>query len=449
MLHFTHFYSQLTPRFLVYSEQNRIRQAWDRLSNTVWANYDINDNGGLEHPPPGEDLRLPQPKDAKGPHKATKSRNGWAVASYGSTQLIPTGPSASITGLSAAAYDRRLLSLSSLVCAWSPAVRVGSSAPFYSVLAVGTKEGRVWLWRCTHLQSCSLPGPPNVEQESFRRRMDLIGCLPTPHQPKSSGLAWAQALAWVEVPLKTQNEAPSMLLLAIGYSDGSVVLWGTDAQCVVHATLARAASEAERVRQGFTPGAPDPPVTLTQLGFTTVVPADHLTITSLDAAVRRGTVAMGLSATSIQVTVAVGKSMGVVQTWLSGVIDVEAGISTSTRAVSDLFQSGQVVTPLVAPSPANAGTSDGPHTVTGVSLGMDGDVLTACFRDGQVSTWTLPTLHAVLAAATLRPCPPPTPSCKRRSKDIGFGAFGVATSPGGLFVAVARWALPPGIEFIK
>ena len=90
----------------------------------------------------------------------------------------------------------------------------------------------------------------------------------------------------------------------------------------------------------------------------------------------------------------------------------------------------------------------GSHTLTGVTLELGGDLLVGCSREGGPRVFML-SRNTATGEDVLVPGPQLMPCTKRKQKEEGFGAYGVARSPGGLFVAVPRASLPAGVHYVK
>ena len=75
--------------------------------------------------------------------------------------------------ISTAVYERRLATLSFTHTAWSPTVHHCMGGSHFTILAAGTKAGRVWLWRYTPPVP-SLVGGGTAEREGFA----LVGQAP-------------------------------------------------------------------------------------------------------------------------------------------------------------------------------------------------------------------------------------------------------------------------------
>jgi len=78
-------------------------------------------------------------------------------------------------------------------------------------------------------------------------------------------------------------------------------------------------------------------------------------------------------------------------------------------------------------------------------------LILACNREGSLACWSLPYDKIQSLQGSVDGCEGPV-ACFKRVKpyrEVGFGTFGIAASPGGGFVATARCALPKGIDIIK
>jgi len=410
-------------------------------------------------------------------------------------------------------YERRLLSISAISVAWSPAIPAGgrsrtgsgngntangsssSSDGFNgnreemcSFLAIGTKEGSIWVWRCRHPAVPALPGTVEEESARLKERMELIGRLP-------GKLSWADTMKWLAIPVNQNSSsatdaakaegggngteagvaiAGTVLVLVVGTSDGAVTLWGTDS-CTLNSISTASSSSSEQGRQQLVP----------MEKWNSILLPDLTQVISIDAALR-----YSLSSTSngdinnnstnslerTQLVVAIGKSAGGVSVWTSTDLSISStqpegrnpsrkGGQTHTEVVSvgveqvkaALQQRGHV---LKIPEPSGLSSS----SVTGVGLAAGGEIVVACTREGALESWSLP-LHSnsnptttasgsgrgggggYLAALQSRSAPV---ACSvRKQKEGGFGSFGVAISPGGMFVAVPKNALPAGTDYVK
>lgn len=363
--------------------------------------------------------------------------------------------------LSGAAYEQRLLGASALCCAWSPAVVLPPGTPDAGAasagsdddaaagapaagarteqqqaaqqrqgsaqqqgacccfLAVGAKGGRIWLWRYRLPQRYSVDQP----QGNVGERFQLVACLPGP------AAAWVTSLAWQLLPAG-DNGCCGSLVLAAGYSDGSVVLQGADA----------------RQLAGLAPLAAQPagePAAPPMLRWAQACPADHRGVACLALQLCPISHPGGSSSAGQRLLVAAGRTAGSLAVWRSGELS-GSDVSSAERAkqlcsgaagrVACSVQGTQVVTGLVWL----------PHQQR-----QEGQpLLLACTQDGAVAC------HRLAGGddgglALLRAAGSPQPCLRRRRKDQGHCALGLALSPGGLFAAVARLSLPLLAEMVK
>ncbi|KAL4519633.1 hypothetical protein Ndes2437A_g07815 [Nannochloris sp. 'desiccata'] len=349
-------------------------------------------------------------------------------------------------------YERRLLSICAISVAWSPAVAVHGAGnntnreEMCSYLAMGTKEGSIWLWRCRHPAVPALPGTVEEESARLEERMELVGKLP-------GNLSWADTMKWVTIPVDQNSSsaaggggtrAGAVVILVVGTSDGAVTLWGNDSSTL------NSFSTATSSEQQHLPLLMEKWNTLLQPDLTQVISMDaalRYTTTSTSSGIDRST----KSLVGAQLVVAIGKSAGVVSAWTS------SDLSISVENVKTVLQQRGYV--LKIPEPSGLGSS----SVTGVGLAAGGEIIVACTREGALESWSLPlriNSNATNTAsssgrrvsgnrAVLQPRSAPVACSVRKQKEGGFGSFGVAISPGGMFVAVPKNALPAGTDYVK
>lgn len=421
----------------------RLRSLWNRKTNETIGEFDFTSDEGITHPQ-GDGPPVPiSNKDVGGRGGGSgggtrgraggrggrgRGRGGASVSyadRYGKESL---GGSVYWGGsnLNGDVYERRLLGVSALSVAWSPTIlgpplssssSSNGSDPLpsggFSFLAIGTKEGRIWLWRCNHPAAPALPGTVDQERSNLEQRMSLVGRLP-------GNLSWAGVLKWISIPVhvaaSTSTTPASVLLLVVGSSDGRVTLWGADSSTLgIADTL-------------------ETPLTK----WATIVAPDLVQVTSLDARLRY----LGAHGTTgPQLVIAVGKSAGGLCAWVSKELPAAATTYSTLSSAADKVKSALQKGDILEMHDSSVLSS---QTVSGVTLAAGAELLVACCRDGTMETWSLPR-----AGNTLQPSVAPMPCAKRKQKDMGFGAFGVAASPGGTFVAVARCSLPAGVDFVK
>ncbi|GAB4816748.1 hypothetical protein N2152v2_003794 [Parachlorella kessleri] len=193
---------------------SKLRSKWDRVTNSV-----VEDKA-----PATEGKRQAGGKGGSSAAGPSSARRGVKVKPIGTHdeegqdgEAGPGGRSSTAvktlvlmdpsSTLPSPAYQMRLFAPAALCMAWSPRCQAGSAGQqLWSLLAVGSKSGHVWLWRHTPSQ----PGLPRSSQP-----FGLVGCL-------RGLLSWVTALSWVRLP----GPQGGCLCLAVGTADGGVSLWG-------------------------------------------------------------------------------------------------------------------------------------------------------------------------------------------------------------------------------
>ena len=533
------------------------KDAWTITEAPSIEKYDYTSEGGITHPEgddpplprqrtttksttttPGGAATSPRPRSAStatdGRGSGGSSRGGGRGRGSGgrkrpASALNPEkyGPQ-SLSGTtwwggecaSTAVYERRLFSVSSISVAWSPAVSIRSlsgdgsggstqittttttNTTTFSVLAVGTKEGSVWLWRCEHPAVPASPMSGDDEKRSLTSRLTLIGSV------GGGNLSWVSAMKWVSIPAaggssgdggeKTCNAAGAtdsfantaasfsrgsdVLVLAVGASDGSVTLWGAPASNLINDRPSRENLSESPMTKLSTPMHPDlVPVTSLDMCLK-YPPAINTTTTTTTTTTtvnngNGGTTTAAVSQTPAaevqhpHLVIAIGKSAGQLGAWTSAGIPPfspssqedsrqqnpitdkstfsqyhrhhqhSSAAAASLNTVQNAVSAGHVVM-------VDESIGFGSHTLTGVTLELGGDLLVGCSREGGPRVFML-SRNTATGEDVLVPGPQLMPCTKRKQKEEGFGAYGVARSPGGLFVAVPRASLPAGVHYVK
>ena len=349
--------------------------------------------------------------------------------------------------LSSSAYQHRLLGSCCISCAWSPAVELPPGQPAADAaaaaavaaavgdasggaaaaapapaaqrccfLAVGAKAGRVWLWRYRLPARYRLDQP----QDEVSERFELVGSL------AGSPGAWVNSLAWQLVP----GSAGGSLVLAAGCSDGSVLLYGADAQQLASAAL----QQAEQMEQQQPEEQQaEPPMQR----WCVACQPDGRGVTTVSVQLRPS------SSSSSSLLVAAGKHAGTLAVWRSG----RLGSSGSSADLAKALGSGA--------AHLAAARIQGTRPVTGLcwlppcQQQAGRPLLLACSQDGAVACWRLADARGSTGLALLPADGAPQPCGRRKKREAGHCALGLAVSPGGLFVAVARLALSPSAEVLK
>ncbi|CAL8467664.1 g7202 [Coccomyxa elongata] len=342
-------------------------------------------------------------------------------------------------------YEQRLLCMSGLQVAWSPlCTSQGASAWKFCVLAVGTKSGRVWLWRYRMPSIYSL-----ADQDTVEANLALVGSF-------VAHAGWVTAIKWAVIG--------DSLVLAAGCSEGSVRLY-----TALHSTLAdlpdllsaadpsdgdpkatqpQQADESRASRQtdvDMSASAADQasankPGVVTQNGqmqppmqlMSILVPPDLRSVTCIDLQARTD------SSTGVpMLCLAVGKAVGMVVVWESGPLP-----------------KGSIPLPFSSSPPAFTGNAHGSMAVSGVSWARyrpaaqdafgssrEGEhLLCTTGLDGTVKAWRWHEKQLVEAeppqCLSGQPGAPVTAEgegLQRRCRN-----YGIATSGNGLFAVVTR-----------
>jgi hypothetical protein len=530
----------------------RLRQVWDRSFTSsdettnnddniggsasggglLEANYDIYSDNGLVHPQgSGEDgllgpvpihdkvdpsagKKIKEPKPRIGGKSTGGGVSGGGGGGGASTSRAAANVSTTTTGrgkggavgygkeslggtqwwggsdINSDVYERRLLSISAISAAWSPTVTTTEEEGSFSFLAVGTKEGGIWLWRCQHPAAPAVPGTVEEESVSLGERMTLIGRLP-------GNLSWVNTMKWVSIPSPAAGGGAgaggagasrgAVLVLVVGSSDGSVTLWGTDSSTL--------ASFSAPITSSSSPSSSQQQQQQQQLPmekWNTLLHLDLTQVISIDASLRYTTTTAGEGTTTqsgvgegAQLVVAIGKSAGVVVAWTSSEFSLSSeGRPTTTTATAATSNKGRKggVTKTSSVGGGNSSSNSiekvkvvlqqrgqllktqelsglGSSSVTGVGLAAGAEMVVACTREGALESWSLP-MHVNSSGnaasgsggsgvGVLQPRSSPVACSVRKQKESGFGSFGVAISPGGVFVAIPKSALPAGTDYVK
>ncbi|BDA42682.1 probable protein AGENET DOMAIN (AGD)-CONTAINING P1 at N-terminal half [Coccomyxa sp. Obi] len=347
--------------------------------------------------------------------------------------------------VSTAVYEQRLFCMSALQVAWSPlCTSQGASAWKYCVLAVGTKSGRVWLWRYRMPSSYSL-----ADQDTVEANFALVGSF-------LAHAGWITAMHWAVVG--------GSLVLATGCSEGSVRLYTT-----LQSTLAdlpdllsavtpsdedpKAAQPQQADASGYSRptdvdtsasaahhGPANGSAVVTQNGqiqptmqlMSTVMQPDLRGVTCLDLQASTDC-STGVSMLSL----AAGKAVGMVVVWESGPLTKDS-----------------IPLPFMSSPPVFTGNAHGSMAVSGVSWACylpttqdasgsskeAGCLLCTTGLDGTVKAWRW---HAKkLVEAEPPQCLSGQPGAPPIAEGEGLQRhcrhYGIATSGNGLFAAVTR-----------
>ncbi|KAE8710737.1 SER/ARG-rich protein 34A [Hibiscus syriacus] len=164
--------------------------------------------------------------EGEGPPKSRSKKSEGRKSSYQTVPAIQTRgrPSKKIPEacglplITADQYASRSAMLSSLLVAWSPLLKLSfeicgapenNSSNCFSLLAVGSKSGKISLWRINAPQYYS------IERSMAPTTVELIGILMAHN-------SWVTTISWAL--LASESSSPQVLL-ASGSSNGSVRIW--------------------------------------------------------------------------------------------------------------------------------------------------------------------------------------------------------------------------------
>jgi hypothetical protein len=222
--------------------------------------------------------------------------------------------------------------------------------------------------------------------------------------------------------LKLDNEfitqVKCMVSSTVGVGDELLVVCGCESGAVM--TWVVASSIISELDGNVDPDCSDDLVLKTGANPHLLFPRDHRIVTSL---------AMCISAESGCAALCVGKTMGIVQLYITGRLD------------QGLFQAMKNGSKVEVPSDALIDS----HSISGVAFLMGGSILVACSRLGNILTLKVP--YNGKSPVAMRIKNPVHHSSGDRMQYAGFGAYGLAPSPGGTFLAVAKQAHEPDREF--
>lgn len=277
---------------------------------------------------------------------------------------------------------------SSFTCmSWSDAMSQcnGMERKVFSVFGLVSQTGVVTLYRVLHV-SVPLEGNSCIEE-----RVQCIGRLEVVDERVSH-------VKMMVVPGNRGEE----LVVVCGCTSGAVAVWSVPSSQVYSMEPCEWSSCSDLVSVTGVP----PVMILAQ---------DDLMVSNIDCCITKDE----------KLLVVVGKSMGVVRLFLSSDV-TEAGVLAS------LEKGLEISVPQTMDS----------HSISGVVCLMGGSLVVASSRLGNIMTLKVPldgeSRQSVLGAKPVH--------SSKNAADKGYGCYGLAASPGGYFVAIARQALEPDIE---
>lgn len=368
-------------------------------------------------------------------------------------------------------YEKRLLSLMTTSAAWSalvPATVEGSDGGverekgknLCSFVALGTKGGRIWIFRC--MNSSHGDGTSASEEAASLPVFELVGSV-------QMQVTWVNSLAWSLLKSSNDNDSDNgTLVLVCGAADGSVVTWKAPTSHLTslpdlltqedHGSGGQKGIVMERWQQMI---APD------MCAVTQVVVAPPCLVNG------------NLGTKGELLLVAVGKANGVVALCTSRL---------NSRKEQEVNGRGGPASSSLPPATTEGGVDvilkrlpgQSPSAITGLAWlpGQD-NVLTVCNREGTLGCFkyvtndiTIPQEHRnanITTNAAVIGLSNPVDllsSAEQRKVNIvlhpnavkgrlkiqergGIGGYGVAASPHGLYVCMIRRAFHPSSTFTK
>lgn len=375
--------------------------------------------------------------------------------------------------LSRSIYDHRLLSVSFISIEWSPSVcfnrntfeiitsgvtsRDSDAGTAVSFLAAGTKEGLVWLWMCESPISFRHPGFQSEEYTNLKDRMHLLGYIHV------GCISHITAISWVLVPHDRLEK--STYLLFCGTSEGSIYSFAAEVQSLMRCHLSE--TLGKDVSSSLLLGLVDLDNGLPMTRLEQIMQPDQLEVISMDACLRvsseEGTDEMVAEETSRRngphVALAVGKTAGSIAVWLSGELPKEAisdfanadSISSENPMIGQTHEGYQEAMSLGSVFYPPGMNNMAPHTITSVVLQASGEIMTSCDRNGTTLSWTLPHWPSSKQGEdimTLQECVAPR-SFSGRPCGLEYQGYGMAASPGGVFLSSMSINKPMGWFFVK
>jgi len=335
------------------------------------------------------------------PYKAARRGGGYgfgfgggAAAGAGAAGAASLFTNPAAKRLAPAEAVRRLAAATPACLAWSPAFRQASS--WASCLAIGTADGRAWVWRCDHPAHSTGPAAP-----PDKHRFTLV----TPAGVRAFGAQATVCLAFgVADPVTSASATPPLTLVAGGGRGGVAVLTAS-----IHPAG----------------GAPSPSPTFTRAAR--LAPADGRAVTSLAVRLEKGDHATR----PWSLRIAAGKAGGRVVAW---VVD-----SSGAAAAASLAR---------PPPPFLATCGDG-RTITSVSwlpAGAAADpaepLLYTTGEDGHLRLWAVREGGRGCLVEGARPSLPGDPAASHPPSTARLlPVYGAAIAPGGFRIAtVTRMA---------
>eukprot|EP00890_Picochlorum_soloecismus_P003810 jgi/Picsp_1/442/NSC_00440-R1_---NA--- len=272
----------------------------------------------------------------------------------------------------------------------------------FSIAGVVSGHGTMHLWRMKHvIDPVCRPARPS---SSCKERMEYIGYIRVPE--KNVLLA-----SWVSLPRSTMGD--SGVVLFLGCSDGHVAAWSTS--CSFLAKTDPCEWNERNICDDIV----------------TVVGADGHFVSAIDSSL-----CFSEDGGACKMVLAVGKTAGIVQIYTSDEMVIDSGLGTTKRSL----EQGREL---------HVGHKMDSHSISGVSCLVNGTIVVAASRLGNMATFQLPSDSD--GSPIVKLCVNPIHCLDDEKTDAykGYGCYGVSASPGGHFVAVARQCLEPDLEYTK
>ena len=278
--------------------------------------------------------------------------------------------------LAAAEAVRRQAAVVPTCLAWSPPSPAADSPSFSSLLAIGTGDGRVWVWRCDHPRHDGDGG-------GAKPRFSLV----TRAGVRVFGSQATACLAWAVPDAVAASYSRPPLVLVAGGGRGGVA-------------LLEASNDGSSV---------------TRTGRLSA--ADGRPATSLAARLEKGKGGNTSTTSPWSLRIAVGKAGGRVAAWL---VELRASLALPPPATAACGDGRTITAVAWLPSSAAADASQ--------------PLLYSAGEDGRLRLWALPG-----SGRSLTPAAPPTiPGCDLAGgtrRALRLPLFGAAASPGGFRIA--------------
>lgn len=270
--------------------------------------------------------------------------------------------------------------------AWSEEIVYSTSC--FSILGVVLGNGSVDLYRVAHVEM-------SLDGENLDQRIVCVGTIEIPDE------------CITQIRFAVMHEMQEFVAVC-GCRSGVVVAWSEPWSSFI--------DMSNTIDENL--------ITVREDNHLRIVDHDDLMVSSLDCSITRDA-----SGNAQSLLISVGKTVGVVQLYLGD--DLNASEST----LASLRRGGMLQVPRTIDC----------HTVSGLACLMNGKLVVATSRLGNILTLKIPENNSKSATIGLNPVHHNTGPGMASYK--GYGYYGIAASPGGNFVALARQAQEPDQAF--